>query len=897
MKKVKRLTAVILSALMMTSAFSALPVSAATVESDTSAVSANDTFVTSGDYEYSLLDDGTVNITKYVGSDSDVTIPNVIDGKKVTTIGENAFVNCKSLISILISNTVTTIGASAFYNCINLEKILISDSVTNIGVYAFTNTAWYNNQPDGMIIVGKVLYEYKGNMPENTELIIPKGIVSITAQAFFNRSNLVSIVIPDGVTSIGSNAFDFCSNLKNISIPESIISIGSLTFDNTAWYDEQPDGMIFVGKVLYKYKGNTTENVIIPDGIITIQDDAFWGTSLKKIYIPRSVESIGNNAFDLCRNLVEINVDKNNNKYSSLDGVLFNKEQDILIKCPNKETYIVPNSVVSIDKYAFNCCVNLKNLSITNGVTNINEYAFQYCENLVNVLIPNSVTTIGSGAFEYCENLESINIPYGIKSIEYGTFQDCSNLVNITIPKTVTSIGYHAFEGCMRLENISIPDSVVDIGSYAFNCTEWYDNQPDGIVFAGKVLYNYKGDMPKNTDIIIPNGTKAISPGAFSACVNLRSISIPNSISNISSDMFSGCTGLTNVSIPNTVTEIGDSAFYNCTSLKDINIPSSVTSIGDSAFFYCTSLENIVIPVGTKSIGSNAFYGCSNLSSVTISNTVTNINAGVFGNCTKLKSIVIPESIDTIEPFAFVDCTSLKTIIIPKNVNFLGHNCIGYYYDEDSHDYLKIENFKIYGYKNTAAEKYAQDNGFEFISLADDIIFSDKSTGITVSGVMQEDTVLNVAKLKNTFENSVATYDITLQKDGAVIQPDGTITVKIPSNAENCKVMWIKDDGTAENMNAKYTDGCYVFTTDHLSVYALVQDKTILTGDANQDGIINVNDVTYLQMHIANNKNTDGSALIDETNKQLFDCVDMNKDGKLSVSDVTALQIYISNNN
>ncbi len=79
--------------------------------------------------------------------------------------------------------------------------------------------------------------------------------------------------------------------------------------------------------------------------------------------------------------------------------------------------------------------------------------------------------------------------------------------------------------------------------------------------------------------------------------------------------------------------------------------------------------------------------------------------------------------------------------------------------------------------------------------------------------------------MKNTFENSVATYDITLQKDGAVIQPDSTITVKIPSNAENCKVMWLKDDGTAENMNAKYTDGCYVFTTDHLSIYALVQDK------------------------------------------------------------------------
>ena len=156
---------------------------------------------------------------------------------------------------------------------------------------------------------------------------------------------------------------------------------------------------------------------------------------------------------------------------------------------------------------------------------------------------------------------------------------------------------------------------------------------------------------------------------------------------------------------------------------------------------------------------------------------------------------------------------------------------------------------------------------------------------------------LNVSKLENTYEKSVATYDITLQKDGIAIQPDGAITIKIPSDVKDCKVMWLKDDGTAEDMNAEYIDGCYVFTTNHLSVYALVLNKTILTGDANQDGIVNINDVTYLQMHIAGKKNTDGSAFIDETNKQLFDCVDMNKDGKLSVTDVTALQIHISENN
>ena len=271
------------------------------------------------------------------------------------------------------------------------------------------------------------------------------------------------------------------------------------------------------------------------------------------------------------------------------------------------------------------------------------------------------------------------------------------------------------------------------------------------------------------------------------------------------------------------------------------------------------------------------------LANITIPNSVTSIYLETFCSCSSLTSIIIPDSVTSIGNKAFYGCTNLTSITIPKSVTSIG-----------DYTFTDCNNLTIYGYKNSYAEEYAKTNNIKFVVINS---LTDTNTNITVSGVMQEDTVLNVAKLENTFENSVATYDITLQKDGAVIQPDGTITVQIPSNAENCKVMWLKDDGTAEDMNAKYTDGCYVFTTDHLSVYALVQDKTILTGDANQDGIINVNDVTYLQMHIAGKETTDGSAFIDETNKQLFDCVDMNKDGKLSVSDVTALQIYISNNN
>ena len=388
------------------------------------------------------------------------------------------------------------------------------------------------------------------------------------------------------------------------------------------------------------------------------------------------------------------------------------------------------------------------------------------------------------------------------------------------------------------------------------------------------------------TSITIPNSVTRIDSRAFSDCTSLTSITIPDSVTRIGEFTFSGCESLKSITIPDSVTSIGEGAFRDCTNLTSITIPDSVASIGEGAFRDCTNLTSISIPDIVASIGESTFENCTSLTSITIPNSVTSIGDYTFNNCKSLTIITIPDSVTSIGDYTFRNCTSLTSITIPDSVTSIGECAFMY-----------CENLTIYGYKNTAAEEYALNNGFEFINLAEERTLTDKASSISVSGVVNSNADLNVSKLENTYEKSVATYDITLQKDGIAIQPDGAITIKIPSDVKDCKVMWLKDDGTAEDMNAEYIDGCYVFTTDHLSVYALVQDKTILTGDANQDGIIDVNDVTYLQMHIAGNKNTDGSAFIDETNKQLFDCVDMNKDGKLSVADVTALQIQISQNN
>ena len=725
---------------------------------------------TYGDFQYSALDDGTVEITGYNGSAEKVDIPAEIDGKSVTSIGNRAFNGCTSLTSITIPNSVTEIGSGAFSSCTSLTSIKIPDSVMQIGDYVFvgcTNLIEIQVETDNKFYSSDKGVLFNKNKTEiicypagikDTIYLIPSSVTSIGKRAFQNCSNLINIKISDRVSYIGSIAFADCTSLTSITIPNSVTSLGNSAFSGCA----------------------SLTSITIPDSVTRISGGAFGNcTSLTSITIPDSVTSIGGNAFS---NTALLKNQTTSEKYVG----------KWVIDCDDDaKSVTIKNGTVGIADFAFYDCPSLTSVTIPNSVTSMGEQAFGECVSLLGITIPNGMTSIDENTFYNCTSLTSVTIPNRVTSIGNYAFKECASLASITIPGSITEIGYEAFMGCTSLKSVTIPASVLSIDSEAF-----------GYIDRDEKIDDFKIDYVKYTEghrYAVRNGfteevyfaTSELDDGSLRITGyidNLSSVSliIPSEINGkqvtgIGGQAFEGCTGLANITIPDSVTEIGLEAFSGCTSLTNITIPDSVTKIGSSAFSGCSSLTAIDVEVGNNnytsvngvlfnkgktelicypagktdksynipnsvtSIGYSAFIDCTSITSITIPDSVTSIDSSAFGGCSSLKSITIPNSVTSIGYYAFYGCTSLTSVTIPKSVTGIDDWAFGYYYDND---YKKINNFKIYCYSGTAGEQYAKGNGFDYV-LLDKLPTLAKITGVKLGGRAADALRINWTKNAN----------------------------------------------------------------------------------------------------------------------------------------------------
>lgn len=230
-------------------------------------------------------------------------------------------------------------------------------------------------------------------------------------------------------------------------------------------------------------------------------------------------------------------------------------------QCNNLKSIIIPETVTAIGYNAFNGCSSLEDISLPSGLTEIPSRLFMGCSNLKSIEIPKGVTTIHNFAFSECSSLESIVIPDEVKELPYCCFAGCISLKKVVLGKSVETIGDWALS-CPALEDINFPDTLRYVGSGSlFGGCPWYDNQPDGVIYAGKLALVYKGGCPSK--VTLKAGTKAINRSCFY-----------------------GCEELENVVIPNSVEYIGKSAFYGCEKLKSVIVPKSVTKIEEYSFGY-----------------------------------------------------------------------------------------------------------------------------------------------------------------------------------------------------------------------------------------------------------------------------------------------------------------------
>ncbi len=406
----------------------------------------------------------------YSGSAEKVSIPS-----EVYCIADYAFKDNTAVKSVELNN-VTAIGEGAFRNCTSLITVKEYDALASCGAYAFYGTPFLEQNAEQDLVMGSVLVHSKAT----GVYTIPAQIKTIAPYAFAQNKKLTSIAVGDNVVSIGEGAFWNCSALKSVSVSSGVSHIGGYAFEGTEFLSSVTDEFLVMGNGILVDVNSTDENVTIPSQVKQIGAWAFAeNKNLKTVTIPEGVSMVGKRAFAMCTSL---------------------------------ENADLPRSVVSVEAEAFYGCTSIKSVTVPETVKILGDSVFLGCTSLKNAKVYTDAS-ISAGLFAGCTNLESVLIAMNPESVRSYAFYGCENLREVSLPGSVTYIAENAFEGCGNLTVWCYADDYVGktLKQYGVNVSEIGDANSDGKLnvrdsthirkfIAGLLTLDFSAELKADTD-------------------------------------------------------------------------------------------------------------------------------------------------------------------------------------------------------------------------------------------------------------------------------------------------------------------------------------------------------------------------------------------------------------